>query len=78
MKQNKNLIERTRALIDETEKTHRYSMSGIYGLYNEIYGTNEVPQSCASCLIRKIKLLKEWLAENDRPTAKPAKTKKRA
>lgn len=49
-------------LISEVDKTHRYSMSRIYGLYNEVFGKNEVPQSCASCLIRKVKELRVWLA----------------
>lgn len=78
MKQNKDLIDRTRALVEETERTHRYSMSRIYGMYNELYGTNEVPQSCASCLIRKMKKLKEWLEQNDTPpVSSPRNTGKR-
>jgi hypothetical protein len=58
---NNDLKNRVEALIEEVENTHRYSMSRIYGLYNEAYETNEKPQSCASCLIRKVKDLKVWL-----------------
>lgn len=47
-------------LIQDVERTHRYSMSRIYSTYNAVFGTNELPQSCASCLIRKVKQLKEW------------------
>lgn len=61
MKRNEDLVIRVKALVDEVDKTHRYSMSRIYGLYNEVYDTVEVPQSCASCLIRKVKQLKTWL-----------------
>ncbi|MDU1904675.1 MAG: hypothetical protein E6772_07820 [Dysgonomonas sp.] len=58
---NNDLKNRIETLIEEVESTHRYSMSRIYGLYNEAYETNEKPQSCASCLIRKVKELKVWL-----------------
>lgn len=58
---NSELTHRVEALIEEVNNTHRYSMSRIYGLYNEVFGKNESPQSCASCLIRKIKELQTWL-----------------
>lgn len=47
-------------LLKEVNSTHRYSMSRIYKVYNEIYSRNETPQSCASCLIRKMRELKRW------------------
>lgn len=62
MNSSEDLIMRVQALVDEVDKTHRYSMSRIYGLYNEVHNTAEAPQSCASCLIRKVKELKKWLA----------------
>lgn len=58
---DKKLIKEVKALIDEVEKTSKYSMSKIYDLYNQVFGTNEKPQSCASCLIRKVEELKVWL-----------------
>ncbi len=61
---NLALRSEVEALVREVEKTHRYSMSRIYGLYNRVFGTNETPQSCASCLIRKVRELKNWLAKN--------------
>ena len=61
---NLALRSEVEALVREVEKTHRYSMSRIYGLYNRVFGTNETPQSCASCLIRKVRELKSWLAKN--------------
>ena len=57
----KGLIEEVRATIDEVDRTHRYSMSKIYGLYNEVFDKKEAPQSCASCLIRKVRELKAWM-----------------
>lgn len=59
---DKQWIIEVQNLIAEVDKTHRYSMSRIYGLWNRVYDKNEAPQSCASCLIRKVKELREWLA----------------
>lgn len=58
---NKTLITDVKNLVKEVDKTHRYSMSRIYGLYNMVFDKNEDPQSCASCLIRKVKELRGWL-----------------
>lgn len=57
--------EKVSVLITGVEKTHKYSMSQIYGLYNEVFGVAETPQSCASCLIRKVNQLKAWLKEQE-------------
>lgn len=59
---DKQLIIDVQNLVNEVEKTHRYSMSRIYGLWNRVHERNEKPQSCASCLIRKVKELREWLS----------------
>lgn len=56
-------IIKVKALVQEVHETHRYSMSRIYSLSNEIFGKNEKPQSCASCLIRKVKELETWLSD---------------
>lgn len=64
-----SLMHEVRELISEVDKTHRHSMSQIYGLYNRAYGTNETPQSCASCLIRKVRELRTWLAEANKKYA---------
>lgn len=60
---NKELIKEVEELLKEIAETHRYSMSRIYGAYNKAYGKNETPQSCASCLIRKVNELKTWYAK---------------
>lgn len=60
-----NLIKEAESLIAEVDKTHRYSMSKIYGLYNRVFETNEAPQSCASCLIRKVNELKAWIEKQN-------------
>lgn len=64
MKTESILTDEVRALVDEVKQTHRYSMSRIYGLYNRVFEKNEAPQSCASCLIRKVRELTVWL-ENE-------------
>nr|WP_297168824.1 hypothetical protein [uncultured Dysgonomonas sp.] len=58
-----SLAQKVELLLDEVNSTHRYSMSRIYGLYNEVFNLAEVPQSCASCLIRKVNELKSWLIQ---------------
>ncbi|WP_255495505.1 hypothetical protein [Dysgonomonas sp. 521] len=75
---NPALKSEVHKLISEVDKTHRYSMSRIYGLYNEVFGKDEAPQSCASCLIRKVKELKTWLAaqpEDGEPAQADASSK---
>jgi hypothetical protein len=66
-------------LLDEVDRTHRYSMSRIYSLWNIVNEKNETPQSCASCLIRKVKDLRSWLenvSANDVPQTVPSTGKK--
>lgn len=73
------LIQRVENIVSEIQKTHKYSMSQIYGIYNEVFATSETPQSCASCLIRKVNQLKLWLADQPKEnlsTIKKAKKKK--
>jgi len=57
-----DLKQEVEQLLAEVDKTHRYSMSKIYTLANRAFNKNEMPQSCASCLIRKVKELRNWLA----------------
>ena len=57
-----NLKQEVEILLAEIDRTHRYSMSKIYNLTNSIFNNNEIPQSCASCLIRKVRELRNWLA----------------
>ncbi|MBD8388277.1 hypothetical protein [Dysgonomonas sp. BGC7] len=52
-------------LLAEVDKTHRYSMSKIYDVANRVFDKNETPQSCASCLIRKVRELRKWLEDQN-------------
>lgn len=67
MNKNTNLKKEVGQLLDEVGKTHRYSMSHIYGLWNRVFEKNETPQSCVSCLIRKVHELEGWFASQDQP-----------
>lgn len=60
----KDLRERIKELIEYTEKTHKYSSSKIYELYNEAYNKREQQSTCASCLLTRVRLLKKWLQEH--------------
>ena len=64
---NKELTQEVEELIGYVEETHKYSMSRIYSLYNQVFETNETPQACASCLIRKVNALKTWLQSKQQP-----------
>lgn len=55
------LRQEVEELLKEVDKTHRYSMTRIYDLSNKVFDKSEKPQSCASCLIRKVRELKNWL-----------------
>lgn len=74
---NPDLKSEVEILIDEIERTHRYSMSRIYRLWNLVFDKDETPQSCASCLIRKTKDLRKWLdAENNNQQEQKPEPKK--
>lgn len=60
----KNLRERIKELVEHVERTHLYSSSKIYDLYNEAYNKNERQSTCASCLLTRVRLLKKWLQEH--------------
>lgn len=59
-----NLRNRIKELVEYTERTHRYSSSKIYELYNEAYNKKEQQTTCASCLLTRVRLLKKWMQEH--------------
>lgn len=59
-----NLRNRIKELVEYTERTHRYSSSKIYELYNEVYNKKEQQSTCASCLLTRVRLLKKWMQEH--------------
>lgn len=60
----KDLRNRIKELVEYVERTHLYSSSKIYELYNEAYNKNEKQSTCASCLLTRVRLLKKWLQEH--------------
>lgn len=58
------LRSRIKELVEYTERTHRYSSSKIYELYNEAYNKKEQQSTCASCLLTRVRLLKKWMQEH--------------
>lgn len=70
------LKQQVETLLHEVDTTHRYSMSRIYEAYNTVFATDEKPQSCASCLIRKVKELRKWLT-TQKDEIPPQKRKKK-
>ena len=61
MENRNELIEKARSIVNEADN-HRYSVSGIYDIYNAITGRNEKKQNCSSCLLNKVKEIRLWLA----------------
>lgn len=70
-----NLKSEVEQLLAEIDKTHRYSMSKIYDLANRIFDRKEMPQSCASCLIRKVRELRNWLDTRKQESEEKSKIK---
>jgi hypothetical protein len=68
-KKQKTLVQRAKELVEEVKRTHVHSMSKIYGMYNEITGKSEVPQSCPSCLVRKVNFIESWVATEEKRLA---------
>jgi len=56
------LIKKARLVVDEADNHHRYSISGIYEVYNAITGCDEKKQNCSTCLLNKVKEIRRWLA----------------
>lgn len=63
------ILQKAKTLVDDVKRTHEYSMSRIYGMYTEITGKRETPQSCPSCLIRKVRFIENWINEEEKRQA---------
>lgn len=42
---------------------HKYSVSNVYGAYNEALQKKDKAQTCSSCLRNRVRALKKWLSE---------------
>lgn len=74
------LVERVNGVIEES-KQHRYSVSRVYAAYNEVFGKQERPQTCSSCLRNRVRELVRWqegyieyLAAKEVPPVPPVST----
>lgn len=67
----------TAAIIAQVEavlqdKSHnKYSTSRIYAAHNAVFGLNETPQSCASCLTKRARALEDWYNKRDKAGDNP-------
>lgn len=50
-------------------RVNRFSVSRVFETYNEIFGKDDKPQSCASCLRTRVEALQKWKEENPDPNA---------
>ena len=64
------LITKARSVVGDADNHHRYSISDIYNVYNAITGRDEKKQNCTSCLLNKVKEIRQWLALADEEAAK--------
>jgi len=57
-------IKRVREVLAEA-KAHRYSVSLVYAISEQVFLKKETPQICASCLKNKVRDLTTWLEGYD-------------
>lgn len=53
------MIQSVEIVLNDISK-HRYSTTGIYNAHNAVFGLNEVPEACTSCLVNRAIKLKKW------------------
>lgn len=53
------LVKQVKGVIAESEN-HRYSVSAVFGAYNAAFGKNDKPQTCRSCLVNRVRELRDW------------------
>lgn len=51
---------KVKELLDDIDKTKRYSMSRISSVYNEVFGTKDIPSASVNKLLRKVTSLRDW------------------
>lgn len=73
---NPQLVERVKAIIADADDRHTYSVSKVYGAYNEALGKTDKPETCASCLKLRVEALKKWLKDLPKAAKTPEDTAK--
>ncbi|NDW10676.1 hypothetical protein [Dysgonomonas sp. 520] len=66
-----DIVEKIKELIQQTEKSKIYKSQLITDYYNEVFGTNEKPTNCGSCLRVKLLKLKNWVKEQEGSSSQP-------
>lgn len=61
-----DLLEKARKVVDDAKK-HRFNATLVYSVYNRIFGLNEKVQCCQTCLLRRERLIRKWLEEQEKP-----------
>ncbi len=61
---NKDLKKRAEDVVAQSKK-HIFSVSAVYGVYNEMFKKKERPQTCSSCLQRIVSEIKEELKREE-------------
>lgn len=56
------IIEQVKAVLED-KANNKYSTSKVYGAHNAVFGLNETPESCASCLRKRADALVKWYGE---------------
>lgn len=57
------LLALVRKAIDPIEKANTYSTSAVYNAHNAVFGLEEQPQNCSSCLLTRGNALRKWYHE---------------
>lgn len=55
-----DLLKRIKKVIADGD-SHRYSVSAVYGAYNEAYGKRDIPQTCSTCLRNRVRELRKYM-----------------
>lgn len=55
-----DLLKRIKKVIADGD-SHRYSVSAVYGAYNEAYGKHDTPQTCSTCLRNRVRELRKYM-----------------
>lgn len=55
-----DLLKRIKKVITDGDN-HRYSVSAVYGAYNEAYGKHDIPQTCSTCLRNRVRELRKYM-----------------
>lgn len=53
------IIAQVEAVLQD-KRSHKYSVSKIFAAHNAVFGLNETPETCVSCLTKRATALEKW------------------